>query len=207
MTPSEFKQQYPHLSHLEGEDLWNAMEDSLRTSSSIKGKTREALFNTGSVYKVGEPKSDHEDNKVLWHVGNMYPTSISRTPSSLDDELSTVCDESKERPDTWIDKRFAQIWSENRLNDMIREPRIQAIINGWDMPLHWQYFLRSDNRRSIWHYKNGEDSIVNPFKYKFGSVCEELFGECGDVYLNPKTSDATHGFYNAQVLKYSNQPK
>jgi len=28
MTTSEFKIKYPHLAHLEGNDLWNAMEDS-----------------------------------------------------------------------------------------------------------------------------------------------------------------------------------
>lgn len=29
MTTKEFKDKYPHYSHLEGNDLWNAMEDSL----------------------------------------------------------------------------------------------------------------------------------------------------------------------------------
>lgn len=28
MTTTEFKEKYPHLSHLEGNDLWNAMEDA-----------------------------------------------------------------------------------------------------------------------------------------------------------------------------------
>lgn len=29
MTTSEFKEKYPHLAHLEGNELWNAMEDSM----------------------------------------------------------------------------------------------------------------------------------------------------------------------------------
>lgn len=29
MTVEDFKQKYPHLAHLEGDALWNAMEDSI----------------------------------------------------------------------------------------------------------------------------------------------------------------------------------
>lgn len=53
MTTSEFKEQNPHLSHLEGNDLWNAMEDNylLANENDVEKPITDWK---GNIIKVGD---------------------------------------------------------------------------------------------------------------------------------------------------------
>lgn len=53
MTTKEFKIKYPHLSHLEGNDLWNAMEDAYIYDHK-DDKPKDVTDWKGNVIKEGD---------------------------------------------------------------------------------------------------------------------------------------------------------
>ena len=94
MTVEEFKKKYPEKSHLEGDALWNAMEDCMsKTSVDFNAPIKDWMGNevkegdivsrctTRSIFgrecalvnfKTGEKISFINPNKFLWEMGEGY---------------------------------------------------------------------------------------------------------------------------------------
>jgi len=71
MTTEEFKIKYPHLSHLEGNDLWNAMEDSL-----LYEKSKNLIDYSGQMFDRDGDEIKDGDVLEIWKIdtnkGNTY---------------------------------------------------------------------------------------------------------------------------------------
>ncbi len=63
MTTAEFKEKYPHLAHLEGDALWNAMEDSMLTG--LEKKPHRTLED------VMQDKRDHPEDWITEKHGDI----------------------------------------------------------------------------------------------------------------------------------------
>lgn len=67
MTTTEFKEKYPQYKNLEGDDLWNIMEDTLLKSSNvlIADPQREIIYHDPLEIK-GVKWFVEDDNKTRW---------------------------------------------------------------------------------------------------------------------------------------------
>jgi len=63
MTTAEFKEKYPNLAHLEGEALWNAMEDALLAEGGKKP--------TRTLEDVLRDQKQHPDDWIVEKQGDM----------------------------------------------------------------------------------------------------------------------------------------
>jgi len=71
MTTDDFKKQYPHLAHLEGDMLWNAMEDSVLRAQKVRYRLRYLFIFVvpNFVMQVGNWKSPTVCAKCKGGVG------------------------------------------------------------------------------------------------------------------------------------------
>ena len=71
MTTQEFKEKYPNLSHLEGNDLWNAMEDSF-----LHEQSKNPIDYSGQIFDRKGKEIKDGDTIEVWKIdtnkGNTY---------------------------------------------------------------------------------------------------------------------------------------
>ena len=66
MTPNEFKKRFPEYKHLEGNELWNKMEDIMSLCENILHadpfQQKEWLDKKGNLVRIGEPELKTKGN-------------------------------------------------------------------------------------------------------------------------------------------------
>jgi hypothetical protein len=99
MTVQQFKERYPHLAHLEGDALWNAMEDSMLQKPIGPIKQKPVYDWKGNLVKAGDEMCIITVKKREVRCGLMFPNGFNIEPEIGPEE------------DCWIVGDYVKLWS------------------------------------------------------------------------------------------------